>query len=292
MNEFENVLIYADVCKTIELIPTEEERAAAALALLRYGSRGIEYEGDNIFIKMILQQAMIGIDKAKSRYNKATENGKKGGRAKQFKDEEIIALKSQGMTNIEVAAALGCSEKTVQRANVANRQNGQNIYTDNTDKKDIKENTDKTDTDRHNLNNNININSNSNIDYTDNYNDKINEYGRRLQSAEERETANYVILTLQNRGFDNEFIYYALKGLNNRNIIKYKAMLFSKDYHEQIKSEIIQEHKRKADIKEKAAAIGAAVDKQFEKGVKTISVKAPEKPIDKGYINLEEITDD
>lgn len=46
--------------------------------------------------------------------------------AKQFKDEEITALKSQGMTNKEVAAVLGCSEKTVQRANVANRQKGHN----------------------------------------------------------------------------------------------------------------------------------------------------------------------
>lgn len=283
------MIVYADVYKAIDFIPTEEEKAAAALALLKYGCGGIEYEGDNIFIKMIMQQAKIGIDKAQARYNKATENGKKGGRTKQFKDEEITALKSQGMTNKEVAAVLGCSEKTVQRANVANRQNGQNTKTDITDKS---KETDKTDTDRHNLNNNININSNSNIDYTDDYNDKINEYGRRLQSAEERETANYVILTLQNRGFDNEFIYYALKGLNNRSIIQYKAMLFSKDYHEQIKSEIIQEHKRKADIKEKAAAIGAAVDKINKKGVKTIPVKAPEKPIDKGYINLDDITDD
>ena len=55
MNEFENVLIYADVCKAIEIIPIEEERAAAALALLRYGSRGIEYEGDNILIQVIMQ---------------------------------------------------------------------------------------------------------------------------------------------------------------------------------------------------------------------------------------------
>ena len=55
MNEFENALIFADVCKTIELIPTEEERAAAALALLRYGSRGIKYEGDNILIQVIMQ---------------------------------------------------------------------------------------------------------------------------------------------------------------------------------------------------------------------------------------------
>lgn len=153
------MLVYADVYKAIDFIPTEEEKAAAALALLRYGCGGIEYEGNNIFIKMIMQQAKIGIDKAQARYNKATENGKKGGRAKQFKDEEITALKSQGLTNKEVAAVLGCSEKTVQRANVANRQNGQNTQTDITDKS---KETDKTDTDGQNLNKNINMNKNSN----------------------------------------------------------------------------------------------------------------------------------
>lgn len=288
---FDNFIYFADNMNSIENLPTEQDKIEVIAAIVRYGVYGKE-DYTNPYAKIILPLVKIGIDNAKERYNTAIQNGKKGGRAKQFKDEEITALKSQGMTNKEVAAALGCSEKTVQRANVANRQNGQNTQTDITDKKDTTEDTDKTDTDIQNLNKNININSNSNIDYTDNYNDKINEYGRRLQSEEERETANYVILTLQNRGFDNEFIYYALKGLNNRSIIQYKAMLFSKDYHEQIKSEIIQEHKRKADIKEKAAAIGAAVDKINKKGVKTIPVKAPEKPIDKGYINLDDITDD
>lgn len=42
-----------------------------------------------------------------------------------LKNEEITALKPQGMMNKEIAA-LGCSEKTVQRANVANRQKGHN----------------------------------------------------------------------------------------------------------------------------------------------------------------------
>lgn len=156
MDKIENMIIYADVYKTIRLIPTVEERNAAAMALLDYGCGGLEYEGDSIFIQMIMQQAKIGIDKAQARYNKAIENGKKGGRTKQFKDEDINALKSQGMTNKEVAAALGCSERTVQRYNVANRQNTQ------TDKTDTTKETDKTDTDRQQLNNNINKNNNCN----------------------------------------------------------------------------------------------------------------------------------
>ena len=42
----------------------------------------------------------------------------------------------------------------------------------------------------------------------------------------------------------------------------------------------------------KATEIAAAVEKQLEKGIKVIKVQAGEKPIDKGYINLDDITDD
>ena len=50
MDNAENMVVYADVYKTIYLIPTAEERAAAAMALLDYGCGGLEYEGDSIFI--------------------------------------------------------------------------------------------------------------------------------------------------------------------------------------------------------------------------------------------------
>lgn len=140
-----NLVVYEDVYKAIELIPNEEEKAAAALALLRYGCGGIEYNGNNVFIKMILQQAHVGIDKAKEKYIKSIENGTKGGRIKQFDDEKILELKLQGLTNKQVAKIIGCSEKTVQRANVAHRQNGQ------TQTKDIQ---------NLNINNNTNINNN------------------------------------------------------------------------------------------------------------------------------------
>ena len=132
---FDNFVFYADNMNSIENLPTEQDKIEVMAAIIRYGVYGQE-DYSNIYSKLILPLVKVGIDNAKIRYNSATENGKKGGRTKQFKDEEINALKSQGMTNKQVAAALGCSEKTVQRSNVANRQNGQNIQTDITDKTD------------------------------------------------------------------------------------------------------------------------------------------------------------
>lgn len=287
------MIVYEDVYKAIEFIPTEEEKAAAALALLRYGCGGIDYNGDNFIIKVILQQARIGIDKAKTRYNQATENGKKGGKAKQFDDNEILKLKAEGMTNKQVAAALGCSEKTVQRANVANRQNGQNQHTDKTD---IKEETDKTDTDRQNLNNNININNNSNSNTSTNtfdFTNGITEYGKKLKTEEQKESARYIIKTLRNRGFNDEFIYYAFKGLNGRDVTQYTALLLSKNYHEQIYNTINIEHKKQAEKEQKAAEMTAAILKQLDTPIKTIKINNSDSGKGKKeYIDLNSICDD
>lgn len=50
-----NMVVYEDVYRTIEMLPTEEEKAAAALALLRYGCGGIEYNGECLYIRLIMQ---------------------------------------------------------------------------------------------------------------------------------------------------------------------------------------------------------------------------------------------
>lgn len=146
---YDNFVFYGDVMNSIEQLPTEEDKRRVALAILRYGTSGEITDDDNLYCRLILPLVSVGIDKAKDRYNKAIENGKKGGRAKQFSNEEIAELKKQGLTNKQVAEKMGCCEKTVERANKANRQNEQTI-------------TDETDTDRQNLNKNKNININSN----------------------------------------------------------------------------------------------------------------------------------
>lgn len=63
------------------------------------------------------------ISAAKDRYVLAKENGKKGGRPKTIDDGKIIALKKAGMTNKEVAEAMGCSVSTVEKATRKNRKN-------------------------------------------------------------------------------------------------------------------------------------------------------------------------
>ena len=285
---FDNFVFYADNMNSIENLPTEQDKIEVMADIIRYGVYGKE-DYTNTYSKFILPLVKVGIDNAKVRYKSATENGKKGGRTKQFKDEEINALKSQGMTNKQVAAALGCSEKTVQRSNVANRQNGQNIQTDITDKTDKLKEIDKTDTDRQSLNINTNINKNSNI-----FKEKIEEYGRELKTIEEKETANKVIKDLQKQGFNDEFIYYALIDVkeSKKDIIQWQGLFFNKGFQDKINYKINIEHRKEEEKKKKATEIAAAVEKQLEKGVKIIKVKAGEKPIDKGYINLDDITDD
>lgn len=287
---FDNFVFYADNMHSIENLPTEQDKIEVMAAIIRYGVYG-EEDYTNTYSKFILPLVKVGIDNAKTRYNSATENGKKGGRTKQFKDEEINALKSQGMTNKQVAAALGCSEKTVQRSNVANRQNGQNIQTDITDKTDKLKEIDKTDTDRQSLNINININNNKNSNI---FKEKIEEYGRELKTIEEKETAKKVIKDLQKQGFNDEFIYYALIDVkeSKKDIIQWQGLFFNKGFQDKINYKINIEHRKEEEKKKKATEIAAAVEKQLEKGVKIINVKAGEKPIDKGYINLDDITDD
>lgn len=95
-------------------------------------------EDDEIWVYGGLEQVFISIDAAKNRRRKQKANGSKGGREQVYNRNEITRLKQQGLTNKQVAEEIGCSEKTVERNNVLNRQNGHNL----------------------NVNDNVNINDN------------------------------------------------------------------------------------------------------------------------------------
>ena len=56
------------------------------------------------------------LDKSKKRHKACIENGNKGGRPKQYSNEEIIDLRNKGLSEQDIADNLGCSIKTVQRA--------------------------------------------------------------------------------------------------------------------------------------------------------------------------------
>lgn len=114
-NKIENFVSYASFLEAIEKLPTEEDKAKAALALLRLGHTGEWRTEGNILIEMLLTLAAPNIIAAKNRYSKAVEKGSRGGRPKVDR-VKIAQLKEEGLTSEEIADEMGCSTKTVSRA--------------------------------------------------------------------------------------------------------------------------------------------------------------------------------
>ena len=81
-----------------------------------YGVTG-EIETDNpMIVGFINAMCKDLLDKSKKRHRACIENGNRGGRPKQYNEEEIRALFQQGLSDEDIAKQLGCSVKTVQRA--------------------------------------------------------------------------------------------------------------------------------------------------------------------------------
>ena len=122
------------------------------IALAKYGLYGEVYEG-NPYIELVMVQGKVNIDMAKERYQRAVENGKKGGRRREVDRKKVIQLHNEGKTNKAIAAEVGCCDRTVSR---------------------ILNETDKT---RQNLNENDNVNDNVNEDddVNNNTNDNKND---------------------------------------------------------------------------------------------------------------------
>jgi hypothetical protein len=94
---------------------------------------------------------------------------------------------------------------------------------------------------------------------------------------------------IKTMGYSNEEIYLTLKYM-------YSIKKLSPERSEgriglvpYLKEEAIQYFHN---IEKRQEEIGIAVEKQLERGVKVIRVLAPEKPVDKGYIDLGSIGDD
>ena len=110
-------------------------------AIVNYGLNGEIYEG-NLMVQAVLPSIMQGIDNAKERYQKAVENGKKGGRPTKINGSEVVKLRNEGKTQKEIAEKLGCSERTVSRKLNEADKTRQNL----------------------NVNDNVNVNDNANGD--------------------------------------------------------------------------------------------------------------------------------
>jgi len=122
------------------------------IAIMKYGLYGEKPDENDIVWGYGLESVFTNIARSKIRYEKAKENGKKGGAPEKYSKEQVAELKEQGYTNKEIATALGCSEKTVQRKLKEIREQDISDKTDMT-KTDI---MDRTGHNRQNLNDNEN----------------------------------------------------------------------------------------------------------------------------------------
>lgn len=109
-----STVIYESAYSAIEYLQDNTSKWEAIKGLLRYGFYGEPPESENPFINMIYTQAIPSMKSAKQRYEKAVSDGKKGGRPTGVSTEEIITMKSNGMTNKQIAERIGCTTKNIE----------------------------------------------------------------------------------------------------------------------------------------------------------------------------------
>jgi hypothetical protein len=122
----ENFLFLAswhDILEGYDSAGNPEMASELAKQIIYYGVTGEMTSSDPIVTSIVTGMCATLIDKSKKRYNTCVANGKKGGRPKQFDDEEIIALYNKGLSGQDIADKLGCNLRTVQRA-IANYEKG------------------------------------------------------------------------------------------------------------------------------------------------------------------------
>jgi hypothetical protein len=119
MSNRDNFVFYASWLDALSGLDETNSREFANEFLRQiviYGVTG-EIETDNpMIVGFINAMCKDLLDKSKKRHKACIENGNRGGRPKQYNDEEIRALSQQGLSDEDIAKQLGCSVKTVQRA--------------------------------------------------------------------------------------------------------------------------------------------------------------------------------
>ena len=119
MSKGDNFVFYASWLDALSGLDETNSREFANEFLRQiviYGVTG-EIETDNpMIVGFINAMCKDLLDKSKKRHKACIENGNRGGRPKQYDDDEMRALYQQGMSVEDIATKMGCSIKTVQRA--------------------------------------------------------------------------------------------------------------------------------------------------------------------------------
>ena len=119
MSKRDNFVFYASWLDALSGLDETNSREFANEFLRQiviYGVTG-EIETDNpMIVGFINAMCKDLLDKSKKRHKACIENGNRGGRPKQYDDDEMRDLYQQGMSAEDIATKMGCSVKTVQRA--------------------------------------------------------------------------------------------------------------------------------------------------------------------------------
>lgn len=157
-----SALIYEGTYQAINYIPDEKLQLEAYRGIIEYGLYGTEPHSENPFVNMVYVQAIPYLNKARERYQKAVESGKKGGRPTQIDKERVQELKENGLSLKEIAAELGVPENTVK--SILYREGAKGA-------KGMQRGANLND----NVNDNVNVNDNENVNEKEKENDTVHE---------------------------------------------------------------------------------------------------------------------
>ena len=119
MSNKENFLFLAswhDLIEGYEAAGKPDVASELAKQIIYYGVTGEMTTDDPVIAGTVMGMCAALIDKSKKRYNTCVANGRQGGRPKKYSVEDMIDLKSKGLSLQDIADNLGCNVKTVQRA--------------------------------------------------------------------------------------------------------------------------------------------------------------------------------
>ena len=117
MSKKENFVFYADWVDIIKAYDATNPELAGNLAkqIIYYGVTDEMTTDDPIIVGTVSSMCAALIKKSKNRHRAAIENGKRGGRKKQYTEEEMLELRAAGLSNKDIADNLGCNIATVER---------------------------------------------------------------------------------------------------------------------------------------------------------------------------------
>lgn len=119
MSKYENFVFYGSWKEHLDGLKDlcgEDVAKEVVWQIVNYGTSKEFDTDDQKIINMVNGMCRDLIESAKKRRSASVENGNRGGRPKQFSDDEIISLYNKGLSEQDIADKLGCNIRTVQRA--------------------------------------------------------------------------------------------------------------------------------------------------------------------------------